>query len=1425
MKKINLMRNSFSFCVIFLFLLIMPCSALSIESVCARVKIEIRQEMTFVRQAFDAHMGINNGLTTVPLEDINVDVLFSDEEGSPVLASSNPDDPNALFFIRIDSMEGVDDVTGDGTVAPASTADIHWLIIPAPASVENAPQGKLYYVGARLTYTINGEEHVTVVTPDYINVRPLPSLTLDYFLPDEVYGDDPFTTETEESIPFSLGVRIANNGQGVAQDVKINSAQPKIVENDQGLLVDFLIVGSEVNGITAPDTLLLEFGDIDPGASTIGRWLMTCSLSGRFVEFDAEYSHADELGGELTSLIENVSTHFLVHDVLVDVPGRDTIRDFLGKDDDIYRVYESDAGVTEVHDLSAQAQVNEEQNNGSEVVYTITIPPTAGFVYFKISDPQQGNKVISNIVRSDGKILKSENAWLFKKRIDADWTYSAGFFDYNTTGIYTLTLVDPSLLNHAPEFNEQDDPVGKEGEELTFIIDVTDPDNQTQQQSPLMSRSFMEMERDAADSGNDEGISISAGRLPVGAELVDLGDGRAMIRWTPQIGQAGSYPITLTATDGELTTTTRYHLTVTGAMNVPTAQFSANPTNCQALQPVQFTDTSLSEDGIKSWLWDFGDGQSSEEQNPSHVYEQAGNYTVSLTVTEIDGDQQTATVSHYITVTEAVNSLKIEYGRDLVNHTWSTVLLTKDFVDPVIVATVIDTGDPDPATIRIRNIENNSFEIRLQEPSNTDGIHPDSEVSYVIMEKGTYILDDGTRVVADYSYSSETGENTSVTYPEPFTVVPIVISSVTSETDQNSAWIALKNIGTSDFTFQVQEEEGASQSHGSERVDFIAWEPSSGLVGNTLFEVGPVENVNQSWKRLYFSNTFNVKPFVVATRQSFNEQDPVSVVLQFLDPFGTDMRLIEETTGDAESNHAFEQVGYISLSEIVENEDTDHDGITDSDEITIYHTHPALSDTDGDGIADGAEHTYWGDSWNEDADGDGIINLLDPDADNDGIFDGLEIEQGTDPADADSVIAGILYEDAEDGDISGWQIYDNDPAGAVITNVVDHDRNSRVIEFSGSGTGNGYRLRNPDGSWWNNGAHKTIEWSMNYSENFVVYIAVQTTDGFRYLYYTAADHDNLGTDKYIHHGLGSSIRDGNWHTIIRDLEYDLKEAQPDNNIEAILGFLIRGSGRIDNIRSMESFPVNYDTDQDGITDLEERNTYNTNPYVADTDGDGIADGAEHTYWGDSWNEDADGDGIINLLDPDADNDGIFDGLEIEQGTDPADADSVIAGILYEDAEDGDISGWQIYDNDPAGAVITNVVDHDRNSRVIEFSGSGTGNGYRLRNPDGSWWNNGAHKTIEWSMNYSENFVVYIAVQTTDGFRYLYYTAADHDNLGTDKYIHHGLGSSIRDGNWHTIIRDLEYDLKEAQSDNNLLQVQGFYIKGSGRIDDITLKNE
>jgi YD repeat-containing protein len=159
--------------------------------------------------------------------------------------------------------------------------------------------------------------------------------------------------------------------------------------------------------------------------------------------------------------------------------------------------------------------------------------------------------------------------------------------------------------------------------------------------------------------------------------------------------------------------------------------------------------------------------------------------------------------------------------------------------------------------------------------------------------------------------------------------------------------------------------------------------------------------------------------------------------------------------------------------------------------------------------------------------------------------------------------------------------------------------------------------------------------------------------------------------------------------------------------------------------------------------------------------------------------------------------------------------TTLTSVVYEDAEDEDTLGWSVYDKEPLGSKISNVYDDEKQSRVIKLEGEGTTNGYALGN-----WNNKTEKAIQWSMNYSENFVVYISAQTTKGHRYIYYTASDTDKGLNGTFIHHGLGVDTRNGSWRTFTRDLEADLKEYESDNELLSVNGFLIRGNGRVDDI-----
>ncbi|PID94500.1 MAG: hypothetical protein CSA95_02790 [Bacteroidetes bacterium] len=79
------------------------------------------------------------------------------------------------------------------------------------------------------------------------------------------------------------------------------------------------------------------------------------------------------------------------------------------------------------------------------------------------------------------------------------------------------------------------------------------------------------------------------------------------------------------------------------------AGFSATPLHGDAPLEVHFTNESKYDP--ESWIWNFGDGATSLEENPVHTYTDAGEYTVTLTVVK-GKDSDSEIKPHYITVTE-----------------------------------------------------------------------------------------------------------------------------------------------------------------------------------------------------------------------------------------------------------------------------------------------------------------------------------------------------------------------------------------------------------------------------------------------------------------------------------------------------------------------------------------------------------------------------------------------------------------------------------------------------------------------------------------------------------------------------------------------------------------------------------------------------
>ncbi|MBD3228348.1 MAG: PKD domain-containing protein [Candidatus Lokiarchaeota archaeon] len=144
----------------------------------------------------------------------------------------------------------------------------------------------------------------------------------------------------------------------------------------------------------------------------------------------------------------------------------------------------------------------------------------------------------------------------------------------------------------------------------------------------------------------------------------DTGDGNLTYEWdfgdgfnsteaspTHQYLLEGNYTITLKVMDADNDTdiyTRSNYIEVYN--NIPVGSFVANISSIIVGGQVQFNYTGTLGDGNHTYMWIFGDGFNSTEANPTHQYNHAGTYTVSLIIVDADGDNSTFMREDYITV-------------------------------------------------------------------------------------------------------------------------------------------------------------------------------------------------------------------------------------------------------------------------------------------------------------------------------------------------------------------------------------------------------------------------------------------------------------------------------------------------------------------------------------------------------------------------------------------------------------------------------------------------------------------------------------------------------------------------------------------------------------------------------------------------------
>lgn len=383
------------------------------NSVCSSITLQFRQTMVMTRQAFRGTLSVLNGHESTEMKNVKLSLEISDENGVVVTANE--------FQVNMESLEnftGNADLNSNWVLAPGETGIATVLFIPTKNAAPT--EAKDYSFGGTLSYVdpYTGYEVTRQLNPVTLTVKPSPLLNLEYFMQRNVMGDNPLTLDVVEPMePAEFSLLINNVGYGDATNVRMVTEQPEIIDNEKGLLIDFELLSSQLNGkdvtLALGGNVTTEFDTILAQSTSYAQWKFQSTLLGHFTDYKVEATHVTSYGNEELSLLNSVKIHELIHSLKIKTSDNDALAGFLVNDiadiaDLPDMIYLSDATVEKVH-VTAKSSIV--KNSNTEYVLTVT-PKTEGWNYGFINDPTRGNQNLIKIVRqSDGEEIDCGNFW------------------------------------------------------------------------------------------------------------------------------------------------------------------------------------------------------------------------------------------------------------------------------------------------------------------------------------------------------------------------------------------------------------------------------------------------------------------------------------------------------------------------------------------------------------------------------------------------------------------------------------------------------------------------------------------------------------------------------------------------------------------------------------------------------------------------------------------------------------------------------------------------------------------------------------------------------------------------------------------------------------------------------------------------------
>ena len=230
--------------------------------------------------------------------------------------------------------------------------------------------------------------------------------------------------------------------------------------------------------------------------------------------------------------------------------------------------------------------------------------------------------------------------------------------------------------------------------------------------------------------------------------------------------EAGTYTVSLTATGPngvDIETKTNY---VTVTATPPAALFTGEPTSGTKDLRVEFSNSSVR---YNTSLWDFGDGNTSTDENPVHTYTTAGTYDVTLSVVG-DGGTDTNVLSSYINVSDVQTPAFVIDSKYTSATSGSSVSINWNILGATGVAAAQAILSWDNTKLTLGNIDDGDFLEGNNDPllvteTSTDGSTTQLSIYTSSLSTDKPSADgDGTLATINFTVNGSSGDNISINF-------------------------------------------------------------------------------------------------------------------------------------------------------------------------------------------------------------------------------------------------------------------------------------------------------------------------------------------------------------------------------------------------------------------------------------------------------------------------------------------------------------------------------------------------------------------------------------------------------------------------------------------------------------------------------------